>query len=82
VLLYAHQLQQLDRHHLIRLAKGKTNRQYLSELRGQARLREILTGTVRAFEESYFGHYVLSRAQFEACWAHLDEFHRQLESAT
>ncbi|MCU0958650.1 MAG: DUF4129 domain-containing protein [Pirellulaceae bacterium] len=81
VLLYGHQLQQLDRHHLIRLAKGKTNRQYLNELRGRTHLHTMLGDTVRAFEGSYFGGHVLSRAQFEACWAHVDAFHRELESA-
>jgi hypothetical protein len=76
---YAHQLMELDRHHAIELRKGKTNRQYLRELRARPRLRALLHEMMLAFEEVFFGHHTLSRPQFERCWAGLDEFHRQLE---
>lgn len=76
---YAHQLVELDQHHAIQLRKGKTNRQYLRELRARPRLRELLRDTMLAFEEVFFGHHTLSRPQFERCWDGLDEFHRQLE---
>ena len=33
VYLFSYQLVQLDKHHVIRLAKGKTNRQYVRETR-------------------------------------------------
>jgi len=76
---YSHLLVQLDRHHVIRLAKGKTNRQYLREARTRPLLREILDRTMVPFEDVFFGHHELSREQFEACWRRLDEFHVELE---
>lgn len=79
IYLYSHLLVQLDRHHVIRLAKGKTNRQYLRECRSRPRLRAILDCTMVAFEDVFFGHHELSRERFEECWSRLDEFHGELE---
>ena len=76
---YAYQLMELDQHHAIELRKGKTNRQYLRELRSQPRLRELLRGTMRAFEDVFFGHHTLSRPQFQRCWDGLEEFRQRLE---
>ncbi|MCA9149569.1 MAG: hypothetical protein KDA92_09735 [Planctomycetales bacterium] len=76
VYLFSYQLVQLDQSHRIRLSKGKTNRQYLFELRSEPRLREILAETVLVFEDVYFGHYELHRERFDACWNQLDEFER------
>jgi hypothetical protein len=80
VFVFTYQLLQLDTHHAIRLAKGKTNRQYLWELRGQPRLQDLLRDAILAFEDVYFGRHDLPRARYEHCWQNLDEFHRQLES--
>jgi len=41
IYLYSHLLVQLDRHHVIRLTKGKTNRQFLRGARARPLLREI-----------------------------------------
>jgi Domain of unknown function (DUF4129) len=79
IYLYSHLLVQLDRHHVIRLAKGKTNRQYVRETRSRPLLREILDRTMVAFEDVFFGHHELSRERFEECWRRLDEFHAELE---
>lgn len=79
VYLYSYQLVQLDRHHMIHLAKGKTNRQYLREVRQEPRLRTILHGSIVAFEDFFFGHHDLDRQRFEECWQRLDEFHGALE---
>lgn len=75
IYLFSYELVQLDTHHLIRLAKGKTNRQYLRELKADSSLRAILRQTMLTFEDVFFGHYELSRERFEACWRRLDEFH-------
>jgi hypothetical protein len=79
IYLYSHLLVQLDRHHVIRLTKGKTNRQYLREVRSRTLLREILDRTMVAFEDVFFGHHALTRERFEECWRRLDEFHGELE---
>jgi hypothetical protein len=78
VYLFSYQLLELDKHHLIRLARGKTNRQYLREARTQADLGDVLKGTMVAFEDVFFGHHDLDRAGFEACWSRLDDFHQHI----
>ena len=76
--LYSHLLVQLDRQHVIRLAKGKTNRQYLLETRPRPVLHQILETTMVSFEDVFFGHHKLSREQFEASWNRLPEFEAEL----
>jgi hypothetical protein len=79
--LFSYQLIRLDRGQHIRLARGKTNRQYLRELQPRPDLRGILERTMLVFEEVFFGHYPLDRAGFERCWERLDEFHQRLSEA-
>lgn len=79
VYLFSYQLVQLDRHQRIELAKGKTNRQYLAELRDDPFLREELTRTMLAFEDAFFGHHPLSRERFEECWSRIDAFDQYLQ---
>jgi hypothetical protein len=79
IYLFSYQLVQLDKHQLIRLTKGKTNRQYLREVRPQNELRSILERTMIAFEDVFFGHRELPRDRFETCWTQLDEFHRKIQ---
>jgi hypothetical protein len=79
VYLYSYQLVQLDRHQVIHLAKGKTNRQYLREIRELPTLRGLLQGTMIAFEDVFFGHHDLDRQRFDEFWQRLDEFHALLE---
>ncbi len=76
--LYSHFLVQLDRQHVIRLAKGKTNRQYLRETRSRPVLHQILEITMVSFEDVFFGHHKISREQFEASWNRLSEFEAEL----
>ena len=81
IYLYSYQLVELDKHQVIRLAKGKTNRQYLREMRRRSGLSELLERTMVAFEDVFFGNHRLERRQFESCWEGLDQFHQQLEQA-
>jgi hypothetical protein len=74
VYLFSYQLVEMDRHQVIRLAKGKTNRQYLRDLRRQPFLREIVERSMVAFEEVFFGGHILDRARFEAVWHELGQF--------
>jgi hypothetical protein len=76
VYLFSHQLVELDKHQFIRLAKGKTNRQYLGEIGGLRALREIVERTMHVFEDAFFGDYTIDRDRFEACWSQLDQFDR------
>lgn len=74
VYLFSYQLVDLDRHQVIRLSKGKTNRQYLRELRRQPRLRSIVEQSMVAFEEVFFGGRQLGRQRFEVVWEQLGQF--------
>lgn len=79
VYLYSHQLLELDRRHAIHLTKGKTNRQYLRELRERPSLQGMLEETVLVFEEAFFGRHTITREKFERCWERMPEFSRELE---
>lgn len=74
IYLFSHQLVELDRRHLIRLTRGKTNRQYVRELRDKEALPGLLSQTMVVFEDVYFGDRALSRERFEICWNRLNEF--------
>ena len=68
ILLYSHQLLELDKRDAIRLTKGKTNRQYLRELQRRSDLAALLATSMVAFEDVFFGGHSLSRERFEICW--------------
>jgi hypothetical protein len=74
VYLFGFQLVRLDRQQIIRLTRGKTNRQYLREVGPRRVLRRLVEQTMVAFEDVFFGNHALDRARFEACWSRLDEF--------
>ena len=82
IYLYSYQLVELDKHQLIRLTKGKTNRQYLREVRRRGDLFGTLQASMLAFEDVFFGNHPLERSRFESCWSGLEAFHRSLEQAT
>jgi len=67
VYLYAHLLTELNDRQLVRLARGKTNRQYLREVADPA-MRAAMEVIVGAFEDAYFGRHPIEPARFEWCW--------------
>jgi hypothetical protein len=74
VYLFSYQLVELDKRHLIRLTRGKTNRQYLREVGGRRPLRSLVEQTMLAFEDAFFGRRTLDQARFESCWFRVGEF--------
>jgi hypothetical protein len=74
IYFFGHQLLELDRHQLIRMTKGKTNRQYLGEIGRLAALRQLLEQTMVAFEDVFFGNHPLDRQRFESCWSQQERF--------
>ena len=78
IYLYSHLLVQLDRHHVIRLTKGKTNRQYLRETRVRPPLAGILETTMVAFEDVFFGQHELTKERFEECHSQIGVFQSEL----
>jgi hypothetical protein len=79
IYLYSYLLVELDKANRIRLVRGKTNRQYLGELRESPELADLVGQTMIAFEDVFFGEHTLTREQFEACYRRLDQFHAKLE---
>jgi hypothetical protein len=74
IYLFSYQLMQLDKGQFIRLAKGKTNRQYLREVGSGTRLRQLVEQTMVVFEDVFFGSLSVDRQRFESCWSRVDEF--------
>ena len=60
VFFYSHFFVRLDQGHKIRLAAGKTNRQYLREL-SSATMRKMLQTVMLAFEDAFFGKHRIGR---------------------
>jgi hypothetical protein len=81
IYLFSYQLVHLDKHDLVRLAKGKTNRQYLREMRSLRSIVRIVQDTMIEFEDVFFGGHHLDRARFEMCWNRLDQFHSDVQKA-
>jgi hypothetical protein len=82
IYFFGHQLLELDRHQLIRMTKGKTNRQYLGEIGRLAGLQRLLEQTMVAFEDVFFGNHPLDRGRFEACWSQQDRFEALVREST
>ncbi len=81
ICLFSYELLKLDHNQLIRLARGKTNRQYLREISSRPELHEILAKTLIPFEDAYFGDHELDRERFETVWKQMDRFNSLLEAA-
>ncbi len=80
VWLFSHVLVSLDQRDLIRLKKGKTNRQYLRELAGDRELSGYYADVMLPFEATFFGDKDLDRDQFVACWDRLEVFEQQVNA--
>ncbi len=81
IYFYSHVLVELDRAQLIRLERGKTNREYLREVNDRRPVRDVLEPTMVSFEDVFFGDHVLQREQFETCWQQLPDLERLLQTA-
>lgn len=71
---YSYQLVELDRHGWLRLARGKTTRQYLREIARHAQAHALLRSSARMFEAFFFGQHAPDRQQFDLCWQQRDAF--------
>ena len=80
-LLFSHVLLHLDKASLIRLRKGKTNRQYLGELRSHRKLTNYYERVMLPFEDAFFGDHELKRERFEDCWNELEQFENNVTQA-
>lgn len=80
--LFSHVLVTLDQKGLVRLRRGKTNRQYLRELRPHQPIANYYQHVMVPFESSFFGDHELSKRDFETCWERLDTFQSDVELAS
>jgi len=78
IYLFSYVLVSLDQKGHIRLRKGKTNREYLREIRGQRGLVKFYQRVMVPFEETFFGDYQLEREDFENCWSQLGQFQKDV----
>lgn len=76
IYLFSYQLIEMDKLQVIRLTRGKTNRQYLRELKSHGRLRGLIESSMVAFEHAFFGRHSLPENAFESCWRRVSEFER------
>jgi len=86
VYLFSHQLMELDKRHQIRLVKGKTNRQYLRELRRNApnhpQIGRLVEQTMLLFEGAFFGAHPPAEQKFAECLQATERMAPLLEDAT
>ena len=75
MLLFSHVLLTLDKKKLIQLKRGKTNRQYLKELKQYSSLKAFYEKIMVPFEDNFFGSHDIAIPVFEECWQELDSFH-------
>ena len=78
IYLFSYVLVSLDQKGHIRLRKGKTNREYLREIRGQTGLAKFYQRVMVPFEETFFGDYQLDQKEFESCWSQLGQFQKDV----
>lgn len=72
--LFSHVLIFLDQHQVVRLKRGKTNRQYLEEARGLPEAARYLSQLIDPFEAVFFGNREIPADQFEPFWQALPRF--------
>jgi hypothetical protein len=71
IYLFSYLLVELDKAHCIRLERGKTNGEYLRELRSWPELSGSMKPIVQLFESVYFGRNPLDRESLDRVWTKL-----------
>ena len=79
IFLYSHVLVTLDQNRLIRLRKGKTNRQYLREVQRHDGVAGYFQQVMLPFEAVFFGDHEMDADQFQQCWSGLTGFHSKVK---
>lgn len=80
--LYSHVLVSLDERGLIRLTRGKTNRQYLNEIRRHGPVADYLESCMIPFEEAFFGARDPMQSTVSECFNQFDQFKNSLSQTT
>ena len=80
IYLFSHTLIYLDERELLRLRRGKTNRQYLREVSQFQTVAAYLNALIGPFESVFFGKKDLTREHFEMVWNGLNSFELQVQA--
>ena len=82
VFLFSHALLYLDKNQLLHLRRGKTNRQYLSELVDSTPAANSFEHVMLVFERAFFGNREVKPAEFERCWAEVNLLEQPKQDAS
>ena len=80
IYLFADLLVALSESGLVRLQRGKTNRQYLNEIWDHAEIRPYYQQVMTAFEDAFFGKHEIDRSRAEECFEGRAAFDAAVES--
>lgn len=78
IYLFADVLVGLNEGHLVRLQRGKTNRQYLNEIHDRKEIAAYYRTVMTAFEDAFFGKHTISKARAELCFAGREQFNQSI----
>ncbi len=79
IYLFADLLVAMSESGLVRLQRGKTNRQYLNEIWEHREIRPYYQEVMTAFEDAFFGKHEIGKQRAEACFAGRAAFDAGLE---
>lgn len=79
IYLFADLLVALSESGLVRLQRGKTNRQYLNEIWDHGEIRPYYRKVMTAFEDAFFGKHEIEQARAQECFAERPAFDAAIE---
>ncbi len=79
IFYFSYILVEMDKAQLIRLNKGRTNRDYLPALCNQEELRKVYRTVMELFEKTYYGTWRINQNDFERVWAERELFQDLLQ---
>jgi hypothetical protein len=80
IYLFSHALLYLDQHQVVRLRRGKTNRQYLREARELPPAYQYFSKLITPFESVFFGNHPMNPQEFSEYWRELPEFENHVRN--
>ena len=79
IYLFADILVAMSESGVVRLQRGKTNRQYLNEIWDHGEIRPYYRKVMTAFEDAFFGKHEIEKSRAEECFAQRPAFDLALE---
>jgi len=79
IYLFADLLVAMSESGVVRLQRGKTNRQYLNEIWDHGEIRPYYRKVMTAFEDAFFGKHEIEKSRAEECFAERPAFNAAIE---